>query len=80
MPGFAQSVFSFPNQAAGSDVRASDTLALPAPPATPTLTPVANRTFGGINLFAPNFRQPYVPQTNFTIQREVLRNTVLELA
>jgi Carboxypeptidase regulatory-like domain/TonB-dependent Receptor Plug Domain len=79
MPGFAQSVFSFPNQTAGSDVRASDPLPLPAPPATPTVTPVANRVFGSINLFAPNFRQPYVPQTNFTIQREVLRNTVLEL-
>ncbi|HEY6392569.1 MAG TPA: TonB-dependent receptor [Bryobacteraceae bacterium] len=79
MPGFAQSVFSFPNQTAGSDIRASDALPLPTPPATPTLTPVANRLFGAINLFAPNFRQPYVPQMNFTIQREVFRNTVMEL-
>ncbi len=78
-PGFAQSVSVFPNQNAGSDIRASDTLPLPAPPATPTLTPVANRLFGSINLFDPNFRQPYVFQTNFTIQREVFRNTVLEV-
>ncbi|MBM3762521.1 MAG: TonB-dependent receptor [Acidobacteria bacterium] len=77
-PGFAQAINIFPNQAAGSDVRASDRFALPAPPATPTLTPVANRTFGAINLFEPNFRQPYVSQTNFTIQHEILRNTVIE--
>ena len=77
-PGFAQSISVFPNQAAGSDIRASDRLPLPAPPATPTLTPAATRTFGGINLFDPNFRQPYVMQTNFTLQHEILRNTVIE--
>ncbi len=78
-PGFAQSVSVFPNQVAGSDVRVSDKPALPAPPATPTLTPAANRVFGAINLFDPNFRQPYVMQTNLTIQREILKNTVLEV-
>ena len=77
-PGFAQAINVFPNQAANSDVRASDRLALPAPPATPTLTPVANRAFGAINQFDPNFRQPYVMQLNFTVQREIARNTVLE--
>ena len=78
MPGFAQSVTVFPNQASGGDIRASDPLPLPAPPGTPTVTPVANRSFGTINLFAPNFRQPYVLQLNFTVQREIVRNTVLE--
>ena len=78
-PGFAQQVFSFPNQDAGSDVRASDKLALPAAPATPTVTPLANRTFGAVNVFDPNFRQPYVTQMNLTVQREVFRNTVLEV-
>lgn len=77
-PGFAQSVTVFPNQTPGSDVRVSDKPALPAPPATPTLTPAADRVFGAINLFDPNFRQPYVMQLNFTLQREILRNTVLE--
>ena len=78
-PGFAQSITTFPNQTAGSDVRASDrNLTLPAPPATPTLTPAATRAFGAINLFDPNFRQPYVMQMNLTLQREILKNTVVE--
>ncbi len=77
-PGFAQSVSVFPNQAVGSDVRLIDRPALPAPPATPTLSPLANRVFGGLNVIDPNFRQPYVLQTNFTIQHEVMRNTVVE--
>lgn len=77
-PGFAQSVSVFPNQTAGSDVRASDKLPLPAPPAKPNLTPAADRTAGTLRLFAPNFRQPYVTQMNLTIQREIFRNTVLE--
>jgi hypothetical protein len=46
MPGFAQSVSVLPNQASGSDVRASDTLPLPTPPATPNLTPALDRTAG----------------------------------
>lgn len=77
-PGFAQAINLFPNQAAGSDIRVSDRPTLPAPPATPQLTPAATRAFGAINLIDPNFRQPYVMQTNFTIQHEVMRNTVLE--
>lgn len=77
-PGFAQSITVFPNQN-GTDVRASDkALALPSPPATPTLTPLANRAFGTLNLIDPNFRQPYVMQLNFTIQRQLARNTILE--
>ncbi|MCX6608443.1 MAG: TonB-dependent receptor [Acidobacteria bacterium] len=78
-PGFAQSITIFPNQVAGSDIRASDrNLVLPAPPATPTLTPAATRTFGAINLTDPNFRTPYVPQTNLTIQHQIMSNTVVE--
>ena len=77
-PGFAQSVSVFPNQSAGSDVRASDKLPLPVPPAKPILTPAPDRLSGTINLFDPNFRQPYAMAVNFTVQRELFRNTVLE--
>ena len=78
-PGFAQSVTTFPNSG-GTDMRASDKgLVYPAPPATPTTTPNADRVFGQLNLIDPNFRTPYALQYNFTIQREVLRNTVLEV-
>jgi len=78
-PGFAQSITAFPNQTPGSDLRASDrNLVFPAPPARPTLSPAADRRFGAINLFDPDFRTPYVMQMNFTLQREVARNTVVE--
>ena len=77
-PGLAQSVTTFPN-ANGGDFRASDkNLPFPMAPATPTATPNADRVFGTLNLIDPNFRTPYALQYNFTIQREVLRNTVLE--
>ncbi len=78
-PGFAQSITLYPN-AGGTDLRASDkALVYPTPPATPTTTPNADRVFGTLNLTDPNFRTPYALQYNFTIQREVLRNTVLEV-
>jgi hypothetical protein len=80
-PGFAESITVYPNQSAGSDLRASDTLlSYPSPPAKPTLTPAADRSFGTLNVIDPNFRQPYVVQANFSVQREILRNTVLEAA
>ena len=78
-PGFAQVGSTRPNETAGSDVRASDSnLPIPTAPAKPTLTPAADRSTTTLNLIDPNFRQPYVVQMNFTVQREILRNTVLE--
>lgn len=77
-PGFAQATTLFPNQN-GADQRVSDRLTLPVAPGAPILSPAATRTFGAINLITPNFRQPYVPQLNFTVQRELMRNTVLEV-
>ncbi|MEO8025733.1 MAG: TonB-dependent receptor, partial [Bryobacteraceae bacterium] len=77
-PGFAQGVTLLPNSG-GTDLRASDkALAFPSAPGTPTLTPAADRSFGTLNVFDPNFRTPYVMQYNLTIQRELMRNTVLE--
>lgn len=80
MPGFAAAQQVFPNQATpGSDVRIGDNPTMPAAPASPVLTLPATRGQATLGLFDPNFRTPYVMQMNFTIQREVLRNTVMEV-
>ncbi len=77
-PGFAQASTVFPNSA-GTDNRVSDpNLLRPSTPSTPLLTPAATRGFGSTNIIDPNLRTPYVLQMNFTIQRELARNTVLE--
>jgi hypothetical protein len=79
-PGFAQQMQVFPNQATGSDVRFSaDRPALPAAPARPVLRPAADRVQATLAQFDPGFATPYVMQTNFTVQREVMPNTVLEV-
>jgi hypothetical protein len=78
-PGFAQAVQVFPNSSGTSDVRVRDNPAFPAASATPVVTPPANRGISSISLFDQNFRTPYVLQTNLTIQREVARNTVVEI-
>lgn len=76
-PGFAQTVNVFPNAAAGSDVRISSGMQLPAQPGAPVLSPAANRQ-NTIGVFADNLRTGYVHQFNFMLQREVLRNTVID--
>ncbi|MBI5283105.1 MAG: TonB-dependent receptor [Candidatus Solibacter usitatus] len=77
-PGFSQSVQTFPNQTAGSDVRISDGIPLPAQPAAPVLQlPVTRST--SIVVFNPNLRTPYVHQFNLNFQREIARNTVVEV-
>lgn len=78
-PGFSQTVNTFPNQAAGSDVRLSDNPVLPAPTGTPQLTPADNRSFR-LSMFDPNFQTPYVQHFNFSIQWQALRDTVVEAA
>ena len=79
IPGFAAQQQVLPNQATGSDVRIRDNPTYPAAPAAPILTVAANRGTSTLTQFDPNFRTPYVMQMNLTIQREVLRNTVLEV-
>ena len=77
-PGFAQVSPVFPNQASGSDVRISDGIPSPIQPAAPVLQlPVTRAT--SIVLFDPNLRTPYVQQFNLNFQREIARNTVVEL-
>lgn len=78
-PGFAQSVQVFPNSAAGSDVRVRDNRALPAAPPAPQLVLSATRQTS-IVVFGPNLRTGYVQHYNFSIQRELMRNTILDVA
>jgi hypothetical protein len=75
-PGFADGETSFPNQVV-SDVRASQSPALPTHAATPLITPLDNRNTS-IVVFNPNLRSGYVHQYSLTLQRELLRGTILE--
>ena len=68
-PGFSSALTVFPNQAAGSDVRASDNPTPPAQPAAPVLTPAANRSISSISIFDPNLRTGYVEQYGLNVQR-----------
>jgi hypothetical protein len=76
-PGFSQNVQVFPN-ASGSDVRFSETYALPTQPGAPVLTPGLNRS---TNLFLadPNLRTGYVMSYAVNVQRQLSRNTVLQV-
>jgi hypothetical protein len=78
-PGFAQAVQVFPNASGTSDVRVRDNPAFPAVTGAPTVTPRDNRGISSLSVFDQNFRTPYVLQMNLTIQREVARNTVVEI-
>lgn len=77
-PGFSQPVPVYPNQAAGADVRIGSGIPLPPQPAAPVLQLGATRS-ASISVFSPNLRTGYVNQYNVTVQRELLRNTVLEV-
>ncbi|MCU1310744.1 MAG: hypothetical protein JWO20_1869 [Candidatus Angelobacter sp.] len=77
-PGFAGSGLSTPN-ATGTDVRYSDGIPIPAAPAAPvTLLPVSNRATS-IALVNPNLRSGYVQSFGLGVQRELAKNTVLEV-
>ncbi|HTS65055.1 MAG TPA: TonB-dependent receptor [Candidatus Acidoferrales bacterium] len=77
-PGFSSALTAFPNQAAGSDVRASDKPAPPAQPAAPVLQPLPNRSISNISIFDPNLRTGYVEMWGFNIQRTIVKDTVLQ--
>ncbi|MBI5085084.1 MAG: TonB-dependent receptor [Acidobacteria bacterium] len=77
-PGFSQGVPIYPNQNPGSDVRAADGIPLPPQPAAPVLQLATTRSTG-LTVFNPNLRTPYVHQFNLNFQREIARNTVVEL-
>jgi hypothetical protein len=75
-PGFADAETSFPNQVV-SDVRASQNPAMPAHAATPQITPPDNRNTT-IVVFNPSLRSGYMHQFSLTVQRELLRGTIME--
>ena len=75
-PGFALANPVFPNSA-GTDIRVSDGLPLPTQPAAPVLVPAATRGTS-IVVINPRLKTGYVHQYSLNIQREILRNTVIE--
>lgn len=77
-PGFAQLVSVYPNVSGTSDVRVGDGIPAPAQPAAPVLT-LPNTRSTSITVFPPNLRTGYVEHYNLFVQREVLRNTILEV-
>ncbi len=78
-PGFSQPVTLFPNSTAGSDVRIGAAPPLPAQPASPALTPLANRQGGTLDVMSPNLTNGYVVQWNLNIQRQIAKNTILDV-
>jgi hypothetical protein len=77
-PGFSQAVPVYPNQAAGADNRVSDGIPLPQQPGAPVLQlPLTRSTT--VSVYNPRLRAGYVHQYNLTIQRELFRNTVIEV-
>ena len=77
-PGFSQSVTVFPNQTAGSDLRASDNPALPAQPPAPVLTLPATRSTSVV-AFNPNLRTGYVQMWSLNVQRQITKDTVIQV-
>jgi len=76
-PGFSQQVSVYPNET-GTDKRVGDGIPPPAQPGAPVLQlPITRSTT--IAVFNPNIRAGYVHQYNLTIQKELLRNTVIEV-
>ena len=76
MPGFQTDVRQYPNQT-GADFRFSEGLpALPQPSAVSLQIPVNRQT--SVMVMKPDLRTGYVLHTNLNVQREILRNTVIE--
>jgi hypothetical protein len=92
-PGFSQSASVAPNAQATSaalaaigcgsapvgDVRISDCIPVPAQPAAPAVSPAVTYKPSSIVVFNPNLRTGYVHQYSLDIQRELFRNTILDI-
>jgi hypothetical protein len=77
-PGFSQNSLTFPNSAAGSDVRLAAGVPTPAQPGRPVLQQPNDRQTS-IYAFDPNLRTGYFHHFNLNIQIEVMRNTVMDI-
>ena len=67
------------NAQAGSDYRLADGVpAVPVPTAVNLTLPVNQK--GNFFMYSPHLRQPYVQQMNFTLERQVARQTVVDVA
>lgn len=77
-PGFSFTSQVFPNSAAGSDVRAGLGIPATAQPPAPVLTLPQTRSFT-VTVFDPNLKTGYVQSFALNIQREIAKNTILEV-
>jgi hypothetical protein len=75
-PGFSSSLQNTPNTS-NNDVRVSDKPGVPPAPSSVVLTQPVDRVFT-TSVFNPNLRTGYVHQYSLTIQREVMRGTIVE--
>jgi hypothetical protein len=75
-PGFNQQVTVYPNQN-GTDLRLNDGIPATPAPATPSLTVPNNRIQSGA-VMSPDLRTGYAANFNLSIQRELIRNTIVE--
>jgi hypothetical protein len=79
-PGFAQGAQTFPNAAPGANRSFSVLTAneYPQKPAAPVTNPALDRQTSVV-AFADNLRTGYVQHFSFGVQREIARNTVLDV-
>ena len=77
-PGFSQASSLFPNSA-GTDVRIGAAPPLPVQPSAPVLTLPNTRSFGTADIVNPNLTNGYVQQWNLNIQRQIAKNTILDV-
>lgn len=77
-PGLAQQAYVYPNQAPGSDVRVSDAIPAPPQPAAPQLLLPVTRSMDAA-AFNPHLRTGYAQHFSLVIQRELFRNTIVDV-
>jgi hypothetical protein len=77
-PGFSSVGTLFPNSAGTSDVRVSDGVPISPIPAAPVLL-LPNNRINSITIFPKDLRTGYVHHFNLTVQREIFKNTILEV-